>query len=163
MGRSGNNLTLRDLVVTTAQNLADLLSRTRTSQLAGLSETTSPAAADLLLLERSSDGALRKVQKSNIAIAPGEHRLIDELTHDLDESYYWENTYDGGGRISNTTVWTDSGKTVKIREHTYTYLSGKLNTAVTKQYDSVGSLLETLTETYVWSGARVSNITCVRS
>jgi hypothetical protein len=163
LGRSGNNLTLRDLVVTTAQNLVDLLSRTRASQLAGLVESSSPAAADLLLLERSSDGALRKVQRSNIALAPGEHRLIDELTHNLDESYYWENTYDAAHRVTDSIIWTDSGKTLKIREYNYSYSGGKISQAVTKQYNSVGTLVETLTETFSWSGPEVSNITCVRS
>lgn len=163
LGRSGNNLTLRDLVVTTAQNLTDLLSIARASQVSGLPEVTAPVAADLLLLELASDGSLNKVQKSNIALAPGEHRLVDELTHDLDESYYLVNTYDVSHRLVTTTVWTDSGMTLKVREYSYVYVLGKLDQAVSKQYDGSGTLLETLTETYVWSGAEVANITCVRS
>ncbi len=65
-----NNLTLRDLVVTTAQKLVDLISRTRTSQLAGLTEATSAARLDLLLLELAAGGALRKITKSNLIRLP---------------------------------------------------------------------------------------------
>lgn len=90
------------------------------------------------------------------------HRTLDQLTHELDEDYYEEYTY-ASGRVSNTTVWTDSGKTSKIREYDYTYTTGKMTQSVTKQYDSVGSLVETLTKTYVWSGSLIQSVTCVRS
>lgn len=68
-----NNLALRDLVVTTAQKLVDIISRTRTSQLAGLTEATSAARLDLLLLELASGGALRKITKQDLVRLPTDY------------------------------------------------------------------------------------------
>ena len=90
------------------------------------------------------------------------HRTFDQLTHELDESYYEEHTY-SGGRVTSSVVWTDSGKTLKIREYSYTYTTGRITGAVEKQYDGSGTLVETLTKTYAWTGARLDSVTCVRS
>jgi hypothetical protein len=91
------------------------------------------------------------------------HLALDTLVHELAEDYYEEYTY-SGSEISNVTVWTNSGKTLKIREYTYTYNPNHtVNVETVKQYDSGGSLLVTLTYTYAYSGTRISSITCVRS
>lgn len=90
------------------------------------------------------------------------HRVLDQLTHELDENYYEEYTYNGP-RISNITVWTDSSKTLKIREYDYTYNGPLINTEIIKQYNSSESLIETLTSTYIYNGARISNITTIRT
>jgi hypothetical protein len=90
------------------------------------------------------------------------HRAIDQLTHELDESYYEEYTY-SAGNVTNTTVWTDAGKTLKIREYIYSYATGKMSQSVEKQYDGVGTLVETLTKTYSWTGSRLTSLTCVRT
>jgi hypothetical protein len=90
------------------------------------------------------------------------HRAIDQLTHELDEDYYEEYTYTGGN-VSNTTVWTSAGKTLKIREYDYTYTTGKMTQSVEKQYDGTGTLVETLTKTYAWTGSRLTSVTCARS
>jgi len=95
-------------------------------------------------------------------ITSSEHRQLDQLVHELDEDYYEEYTYTSG-LVSNTTVWTDPGKTLKIREYNYTYSSGKMTQSIEKQYDGAGSLVETLTKTYSWTGSRLSSVTCVRS
>jgi len=55
-----NNLTLRDLVVTTAQKLNDLISRTRADQFSGLSSKGSPVSADRLLIEDSAASWAKK-------------------------------------------------------------------------------------------------------
>jgi hypothetical protein len=95
-------------------------------------------------------------------VSADNHRLLDTLTHELDESYYEEYTY-SGGYVSNATVWTSAGKTLKIREYDYTYGSGKMTGSVEKQYDGSGTLVETLTKTYAWTGSRLTSVTCVRS
>jgi hypothetical protein len=90
------------------------------------------------------------------------HRTLPELTHELDCDYYEEYAY-SSGRVSSTVIWTDSGKTQKIREYTYSYTSGKMSQSVEKQYDGSGTLVETLTKTYAWSGALIQSVTCARS
>jgi len=93
-----------------------------------------------------------------------EHRTLDQLTHEIDEDYYGEYTYGApGGNVSNYTIWTNSGKTLKIREFDYTYSGGKMTTSTAKQYNGAGAVVETLTYTYNWSGSHLSNVTCVRS
>jgi len=64
--RDSSDLKLRDLTVTTAQKLVDLISRARTSQLSGLTAATSAEMSDLLLLELASGGALRKITKEDL-------------------------------------------------------------------------------------------------
>lgn len=90
------------------------------------------------------------------------HRLLDQLTHELDEDYYEEYTYNGA-KIQDVIVWTTVGKTTKIREYNYTYSGYRVTTETIKQYDSGGSLAETLTLTYAYSGAKISNVTAVRT
>jgi len=90
------------------------------------------------------------------------HRTLDTLAHELDEDYYEEYTYNGN-EISNVTVWTNSGKTLKIREYDYTYSSGRVATETTKQYNGAGTLVETLTYTYTYSSGKIQSVTCVRS
>jgi hypothetical protein len=91
------------------------------------------------------------------------HLALDTLVHELAEDYYEEYTYTGN-EITNVTVWTNSGKTLKIREYTYTYNANHtVNVETVKQYDGSGTLLVTLTYTYAYSNQRISTITCVRS
>lgn len=90
------------------------------------------------------------------------HRTLDQFTHALDEDYYEEYTYTGN-YVSNVTVWTNSGKTLKIREYDYTYSGGRVSTEVAKQYNGVGTLVETLTYTYTYSSGKVQSITCART
>jgi len=90
------------------------------------------------------------------------HRTLDTLAHELDEDYYEEYSY-SGNEITNVTVWTNSGKTLKIRESDYTYSSGRVATETVKQYNGVGTLVETLTHTYTYSGGKIQSVTCVRS
>ena len=88
------------------------------------------------------------------------HRTLHQLTHILDRSYYEEYTYTGP-QITNVTVWTDSGKTQKVREYDYTYTGPRVTGETEKQYDSGGSLKETITYTYSYTGAYIDNITAV--
>jgi hypothetical protein len=85
------------------------------------------------------------------------HRSLDQLVHNIADTSYEEYTYTSG-KLTNLTIWTDNGKTIKIREYDYTYTGNKVNTIVTKQYDGTGTLVETLTDTYTYSGNNVANI-----
>jgi len=91
-----------------------------------------------------------------------QHRVLDQLVHDLAENYFEEYTY-SSGNVTNVTTWETSGKLKKIREEQYTYSSGKVSQAVTIQYDGSGNEVERLTETYTYSGSRVASVTAVRA
>lgn len=92
-------------------------------------------------------------------LTDGDHRGLDQLVHAIAETSYEEITY-SGSTANSLIIWTNSGKTKKIREELYTYGSGNhVTTIVTKQYDSAGAVVETLTENYTWSGGQVINIT----
>jgi len=96
-------------------------------------------------------------------ITEEEHRTLDQLVHDLAEDYYEEYTYTGN-KVTNITVWTDSGKTKKIREEQYTYSGSRVTQVVTIQYDSDGNEFERLTESYTYaSGSRIDYVDAVRS
>ncbi len=95
-------------------------------------------------------------------MSPDTHRQLDQLVHELDENYYEEYTYTAS-KITNVTIWTNSGKTKKIREHAYTYTGIKITQEIITQYDSDGNWSERLTLTYVYTGAQISDITSVRT
>ena len=97
-------------------------------------------------------------------ITASSHRVLDQLVHDISEDSYEEFTY-SAGKITNVTVWTDSGKTVKIREQSITYAGNKVSTIVSKQYDGSGTIIvgETETETFAYSGNEISDVTRVMS
>lgn len=85
-----------------------------------------------------------------------DHKAIDQLVHALAEDSYTEITYNGAypWRVDSEITYTDSGKTTKIRERNYTYNSTyfwRVDSEEIKQYDGVGSLVETLTKTYTYS------------
>jgi hypothetical protein len=92
-------------------------------------------------------------------LSPAAHRALDQLVHPIAEDSYEEYIY-SGIKVTDIIVWTDSGKTQKIRETTFTYSGNKVSTVVTKQYDGAGVLIvgETMTETFTYSGNQVSNI-----
>lgn len=102
--------------------------------------------------------------RSGAGISEAGHRTLDQLVHGIAEDSYEELSYTGS-RVDSIIVYTDSGKTVKIREEQYTYVGNKVNTVVTKQYDGSGVLIvgETMTETYTYSGSAVANIDRVMS
>jgi hypothetical protein len=90
-----------------------------------------------------------------------EHRALDQLVHEIAENSFEEFTY-AGNRVISAIVWVDASKTNKIREELYTYTGNKITTIVTNQYSKDGStVVETLTETLVYSGSRVTDITAV--
>jgi len=99
---------------------------------------------------------------TGLPIDPETHRLLDQLVHELDENHYQEYTY-SGWRIDSCIVWNSVSKSVKIREFLYTYSGIRVQTEVMNQYDGTGTLVETLTFSYTYTGPRITSVDCVRS
>jgi hypothetical protein len=95
-------------------------------------------------------------------ITEAQHEDLDTLVHNLSEDMYEEFIYTGA-RVDDIIVWTDSGKTTKVRETNFTYSANKVSTEVIKQYDSGGSLKKTLTGTYNYTGNQLDYIDWVES
>lgn len=92
------------------------------------------------------------------------HREEDHLVHLISEDSFEEYTY-SGNKVSSIVVWTDSGKTTKIREELFTYTGNKVTSIVTKQYDGAGALItgETMTESLNYTGSTLDDIDRVMS
>ncbi len=143
----------------------------------GITPDRTPGASDeeeIILEDRTTDGnptangAIRYVSGDFVGKTPsgvkslttgsglseGAHRALDQLVHGIAEDSFEEYIY-SGNLITDIIIWTDSGKTTKIREESYTYGAGnRVTEVVTKQYDGTGTLItgETMTETYNYSG-----------
>ena len=100
------------------------------------------------------------IQDGEAHFSESEHEDLDTLVHNLSEDMYEEFIYTGS-RVDSIIVWTDSGKTTKIRETNFTYTGQKVTTEVIKQYDSGGTLKVTLTGTYSYTGNKLDDITWV--
>lgn len=82
-------------------------------------------------------------------------RVINEISHDTRATLmHWharpgfkELVRNVSGEITSVIIWTDSGKTQKIRESILTRVAGVLTTVVKNQYDMYGTLVETFTQT----------------
>lgn len=95
-------------------------------------------------------------------LTPSTHRALDQLVHEVAETSFTE-VVETAGKVTAVIVWTDAGKTTKIREEEYTYTGGQVTTIVAKQYDGTGTLVETYTETVTYSGGKVQSISGVLS
>jgi hypothetical protein len=97
-------------------------------------------------------------------LSPGTHEVLDTLVHNLAEDGYEEVTR-SGGQVTDVVVWTDSGKTIKIRELNLTRVSGQISVIVIKQYDETGTIItgQTLTGTVSRTGGNIDSITWVES
>lgn len=92
-----------------------------------------------------------------------QHEILPTLVHEIDATTYDEITYSGND-VSSYIVWTNSGKTQKVREELYTFDIGhKVTQVVTKQYDGTGVVKMTMTENYTYSGSKVSTVTRMKS
>lgn len=92
-------------------------------------------------------------------ITPEDHRALDQLVHIIAETSYEELSY-SGGKVTNMTIWTDVGKTTKIREEQFTYdNNSKVTQAIIIQYDIGGLEVERLTESFTYSGNQITSIT----
>ena len=97
-------------------------------------------------------------------ITAGQHRVLDQLVHDISEDSYEEISYTGN-QVDSVVTWETSSKLKKIREQLFTYSGNKVVTIVAKQYDAAGALIagETQTETLTYSGNKVASIDRVMS
>lgn len=105
------------------------------------------------------DGVVANDSGGGLAEINISHRDQDQLVHKIAETSFEEITYNSTNRVTNVTVWTDAGKTTKVREQQFTYNNNLLSQAVTIQYDEGGSAVETLTETFSYNANRVTDIT----
>lgn len=103
-------------------------------------------------------GALEDLTAGS-GITPSQHRDLDQLVHDIAEDAFTEITRTAG-QVTNITVWTDSGKTTKIRESQITRTAGAVSQTVDIQYDAAGAVIvgETLTKTYNRVAGKVVSI-----
>lgn len=90
------------------------------------------------------------------------HETIDSLVHALAETSYAEVTRTSG-QVSAFTVWTDAGKTTKVRESLVTRSAGQASVVVENQYNAAGALVQTLTHTITRSAGRVASIATVET
>ena len=102
--------------------------------------------------------------RSGTGISEGTHRSLDQLVHEIAEDSYEEYIYTGN-KVTSITIYTDSGKTIKIRRESYTYTGSKIDTIITEQFDDSGVPIvgETMTDTYTYAGNNVSSIDRVMS
>jgi len=109
------------------------------------------------------DGTVKSLT-SGTGLNPATHEVLDTLVHNVAESCYFEVTRTGN-RVSDLIWWTDSGKTIKVREINVTRTSGKISQIVCKQYDAAGTIItgQTLTGTVARTGGRVDSITWVET
>lgn len=91
-------------------------------------------------------------------LTPSTHKALDQLVHLLDENCYEDRTYNGW-KVTNITWWTDSNKTLKIREVDYTYSGWKVTQIVGKQYNATGLISESITGNIVYDGWKIDYIT----
>jgi hypothetical protein len=91
-------------------------------------------------------------------LSESQHEGLDRLTHNINESSYDE-YITSGNKITDVITWTDSGKTLKIREINLTYTGSKVTQAVTIQYNGSGTEVERLTEVPAYSGNTITSIT----
>lgn len=97
-------------------------------------------------------------------LSEGAHNDLDQLVHNIAEDAFEEYAY-SGNKVTDIIIWTDNGKTQKIRETNFTYTGNKVTQIVTKQYDGTGTLIvgQTMTESLTYSGTQVSSIDKVMS
>lgn len=106
------------------------------------------ASDNLVFTDGSGTATLADIANPTLA-----HEATDSLVHGLAETCYVELTRDGNDAFQTETVWTDSGKTIKVREQSITRDgNGKVSVIVSKQYDAAGDLVQTLTETITRDG-----------
>lgn len=120
---------------------------------AGLSNTTAnnvqTAIADM-------DAAI-----SAGGLTPVAHRAEDVLVHLIAENAYVEYIRTGN-KVTQVITWTSVLKIAKIRQVDITYTGNKATLIVTRQYAPNGStVVETLTETLVYSGNDLTDTTAV--
>lgn len=127
---------------------------------------TTDASGNLTLCDPTTGTkTLAELAASGSGVTEATHKTLDHLQHLIAEDGFEEYTY-SGGKVTAIIVWTDNGKTDKIRSQDFTYTGAKINTIVTKQYEADGSTVlvgNTMTETFNYSGNQIASVDRVMS
>lgn len=99
---------------------------------------------------------------SGSGITITQHENTDSLVHNLAENYYEEYIY-SGTKVTGIIEWTNSGKTIKVRESQYIYSGTQVTQEINIQYNSIGVEIQRLTSNYSYSGAKVASIDVTES
>lgn len=86
-----------------------------------------------------------------------QHDALDDLTHWIAETNFQE-VVRSGGKVTNVINWTDSGKTVKIREMVITRTAGKVSQMDFIQYDGAGVEKQRMTGVITRTAGKVSSV-----
>lgn len=134
----------------------EVIGKTKTSQ---FQIPTGAVDGYILTCDSQGNAAWRDAYVAGGGISAYEHRTLDQLVHLIAENSFEEVSYQGN-RITAMIIWTDSSKTTRIRDESYTYGNGnEISTLISRQYNASGIVVETLTENYTWANGRVINIT----
>jgi hypothetical protein len=117
--------------------------------------------ADGALLAKDATGVFDL--RSGSGLSEAAHEVLDTLVHALAETAYLEVTRTSG-RVSNVTVWTDSGKTKKVRELTNVVRTGgRIDSYDVIQYDGAGASKQTMSYAVTRTAGRISSIQMTES
>lgn len=95
---------------------------------------------------------------SGTGINEAQHEGLDSLTHNLVESCFTE-IIRTEGRVTSIIVWSNAGKTTKVRETNYVYTNGRVTQTILKQYDGMGTLKVTRTTDLVRTNGQLTEET----
>ena len=90
-------------------------------------------------------------------ITEEQHEVLDTLVHLLDETNYFEVTR-SAGKVVSAINWTNSGKTVKVREVAITRSAGLITQVDVIQYNGSGVESMRFTGVISRSGGKVLSI-----
>lgn len=143
-------------------NPTETLDVAGTAKVEGFQLTTAPSSGYVLTSDGTGVGTWQIPGDIGDVILDGylteeEHRNLDQLVHNIAETSFEEITYNGS-KPTNITIWTDAGKTLKIREEQFTYSNNQVSQIVVVQYDEFGTVVETLTESLTYSGGKITSI-----
>jgi hypothetical protein len=124
--------------------------------MAELSLTCTTATANVTIQPVTLPINVEVVNVSGLTLP--EHETIDSLVHNLSEDTFQEIVRDGSGRVTNVNIYDAPGGTF-IRSTAVTRDgSGQVVQVTEQQYDSGGSVIQTLTTNVTRSGGRVVSV-----
>lgn len=118
-------------------------------------------ATGLVYLTKTNLQELLEEVDSNLGAGSGitepEHDALNDIVHALAETNYQEVTRTSG-KVTNITHWTNSGKTIKIREVAITRSSGKVSQIDIIQYNNSSTEVQRMTGVITRSSGQVTSI-----
>jgi hypothetical protein len=96
-------------------------------------------------------------------LSEAQHEALDTLVHAIAETSYLEVTR-SGGFVTDVVIWTDSGKTKKVRELTnIVRTGGRIDSYDLIQYDGAGAVKQTVSYAVTRTAGRISSIQMTES